>query len=106
MYNFNKKINEAMDRQVTYNPFDLFFSKKIVPGSFVTVGYIKDANEESGKPKVTGRKNFIHENDEKLQSYLQEYVNTMWAADFAQILFARRKFDFGLARKILLPRGT
>ena len=86
MYNFNKKINEAMDRQVTYNPFDLFFSKKIVPGSFVTVGYIKDANEESGKPKVTGRKNFIPENDEKLQSYLQEYVNTMWAADFAQIL--------------------
>lgn len=76
-------INEN-NREITYNPFDLFFNKKIVNGQFVTVGYIKDALEES--PKVTGTKTNIAENDEQLQEYLDQYANTMWASDFAGII--------------------
>lgn len=77
-------INEAqVNREITYNPFDLFFHKKIVNGHFVTVGYLKDANEES--PKITGQKNNISENDEQLHEYLDQYADTMWASDFAGI---------------------
>lgn len=80
-----KKLNEKETRmrEITYNPFDLFFSRKIVPGQFVTVGYVKDSNVES--PKILGQKNNIADNDDELQEYLDEYANTLWAQDFAGI---------------------
>lgn len=76
---------KRVDREITYNPFDLFFKRKIVPGRFVTVGYVKDADEES--PKITGRKTNIIENDDEFRDFvLNKYADTMWAQDFANIL--------------------
>lgn len=74
-------LNEKQDRTVTYNPFDLFFKKKIKNGAFVTVGYVKDASEES--PKLTGQKGKIVENDPQLQELLVRYHDTAWAQAYS-----------------------
>lgn len=88
MINKRRHITEGkrVDREITYNPFDLFFKKKVMPGQFVTVGYLKDADTET--PKVTGKQKFnIIENDEQFRNYvLDVYADTMWAQDFAKNL--------------------
>ena len=83
----NKRLlfeRNSINREITYNPFDLFFNRKIVNGQFVTVGYVKDAVEES--PKCTGQKSNIPDNDEEFRNYLKQYADTLWAEDFSNII--------------------
>lgn len=89
MINKKHNISEAkrVERELTYNPFDLFFKKKVMPSQFVAVGYLKDADDEKNIPKVTGMKKNIIENDEQFRDFvLNQYADTMWAKDFATIL--------------------